>query len=258
MKTFILLSCAGILVFISYMAFTSSSPEKGGSETTDIPYRYGVAAPSDLYTPSVGPSIPDPDSVSTSVLPNPIKLSQAERNHFKGILELPKKSFIYVVLHLSQDELNRLMMYGIIQISHHPKKVEQYAYRLYVCHSLHNQAAIEPEQEPDEQSVPSGQVQYTPENSSYQGTIADNDLVSWLPGSTLIPYKSIVSSVGSLLIFLYYSITGLCCLVVAGFIGYHLLHLPWQQSISLTLTPRPKEFFAPYSGATDDSTNPPS
>lgn len=252
MKTFLLLLCAGILVFIGYRAFTSNSPNIANNKITAVPFRYGEAA-SYLYRPSYSRPTNSSGSISNMDFPNSVKLTRKDRNQFKGLFDLPKDCFIYVVKNLSKEDLNRLMMYGILLIRHHPKKVDQYSYRLSVCHMLFNRATDELDQEPD--MMPIGRNHYLPERSLFQSAVAGNDLVDLLPGSTFIPYKSLAGLLSSLLTFLYYTTTTLCCLLVAGFIGYHLLHLPWQQSVSLTLSPRPEEFSTPYCEPNKDSLN---
>ena len=257
MKTFLLLLCTGILVFIGYRAFTSNSPNIAGSEITNIPFRYGEAVPSYLYKPSDNHRTPSSYSMSNTVFPNTVKLIRKDRNQFKGLFDLPQESFTYVVQNLSQDDLNRLIMYGITLIRYQPRKAHKYASRLSVCHLLLKRVYDELDLEPGMMPVPTGRNHYMTGRSPIQSDVAGNDLVDLLPGSTFIPYKSLAGLLGSLLTFLYYSTTGLCCLLVAGFIGYHLLHLPWQQSVSLTLSPRPKEFSAPYYATDENLTNPP-
>ncbi|RYF78033.1 MAG: hypothetical protein EOO39_02500 [Cytophagaceae bacterium] len=259
MKTLLFLFCAGTLGFLGYMGYRSNPPAKADHHAANSfaykPFRYGKAAGSYLYAPPGSTLTAESDLVSATIFPNHIKLSRNDNHQFKGLFDLPRESFIYVAKRLSQDELNRLILYGITLIRHQPKKANQYAYRLSVCHLLHNPLPDEFAHPSDVMSEPFGRTHYLPGSSPLREGVGGTDLVDLLPGSTFIPYKSLVDFLGSLLIFLYYFTTGLCCLLVAGFIGYHLMHLPWQQSISLSLSPRPEEFFAPYREPDNDSMN---
>ncbi|SFE52853.1 hypothetical protein [Spirosoma endophyticum] len=261
MKTLLFLFCAGTLGFLGYMGYMSNPSEKADHHAANSvaykPFRYSKAAASYLYSPSGSTLTTESDLVSATIFPNHIKLSRKDKYQFKGLFDLPKESFTYVAKCLSQDDLNRLILYGITLIRQQPQKANQYASRLSVCHLLHKSLPEELAQPSDVMSVPSNQTHYLPGSSPLRGVVGGTDVVDLLPGSTFIPYKSLIDLLGSLLIFFYYCTTGLCCLLVAGFVGYHLMHLPWQQSISLTLSPRPEEFFAPNRETSQDSANPP-
>lgn len=237
MKIFLVL-CAGILVYVFYFANPSDSPGQVPYRTTEKPFHYGEPVSPYLYRPSKS----QPDSDSKTAFRNPVKFTRKDRNQFNGLFDLPQKSFTYVVENLSHDDLNRLIMYGITLIRQQPRKAHRYASRLTVCHLLLNRADDEPNLEPGMMPVSAGRNHYLASRSPIQSGTVGSDLLDLLPGSTFIPYKSLVDLLGSLLTFLYYCTTVLCCLLVAGFIWYHLMHLPWQQSVSITLSPRPEEF----------------
>lgn len=234
MKTTFLLLCGTILGYCMNMFHPTGSPIHAAdgqphNGLANRPFHYGNPASSYVYRPAASANLLDP-----------VKLTKKEKTQFKGLFDLPKESFTYVVDRLSQDELNRLITYGITQIRLHPKKAGRYAYRISVCQSLNNSVAEESDPVPN---APNPAL-YMPRNKSLQGIVVGGSLVDYLPGSTFIPYRSLFKLIGSLLIALYYIITGLCCLLVAGFLGYYLLQSPWQQSVSITMSPRPGDFFS--------------
>lgn len=244
MKTLLILLCGTILGYFMHKLYPADSLVHAAgapphTRLVDVPFQYGKPVPSYLY----GPLASAAESRSKFSQPDPGKLTQKERIQFKGLFDLPEASFKYVADRLNQDELNRLITYGITQIRLHPKKAGRYANRLFVCHSLYSPVAEEPDPMPDASMD-------LPKDKSHQRTLAGS-LVDYLPFSTIIPYQSLIDILSALLIALYYITTGLCCLLVAGFVGYHLLHLPWQQSVKITISPSLSDFYSAPNSVND-------